>query len=150
MNLAAAPPPVAPPPPAASRRWAEAAWPALAGLLAAVALVLYAAPSGEWDWQPALAWREPWRWWTAAGVHWSAAHLAMNLAGCGVLALLGWRGGLGLRAAAAWALAWPLTQLALLAQPALLHYGGLSGVLHAGVAVVACHLWRHERGSRRW
>ena len=40
----------------------------------------------------------------------------------------------------AWALAWPLTQFGLLLQPRLLHYGGLSGVLHAGVAVVACHL----------
>lgn len=40
----------------------------------------------------------------------------------------------------AWALAWPLTHLGLLAQPALAHYGGLSGVLHAGVAVVALGL----------
>jgi hypothetical protein len=42
----------------------------------------------------------------------------------------------------AWACAWPLTQLGLLVQPDLSHYGGLSGVLHAGAAVVAVHLIR--------
>ena len=53
------------------------------------------------------------------------------------------------RLALAWLAAWPLTQLGLLAQPALLHYGGLSGVLHAGVAVAALHLaWRGGRGER--
>jgi membrane associated rhomboid family serine protease len=42
-----------------------------------------------------------------------------------------------------------LTQLGLLARPDLLHYGGLSGVLHAGVACVAWQLILHERGRRR-
>ncbi|MBT9594458.1 MAG: rhombosortase [Vitreoscilla sp.] len=100
------------------------------------------------DWQPGLALREPWRWWSAAFVHWSDAHLVMNLVGAALVALLGWRGGLGPRAAAAWALAWPLTQLGLLAQPGLRHYGGLSGVLHAGVAIAACVLLRsgEQRG----
>ena len=51
--------------------------------------------------------------------------------------------------AAAWLLAWPLTQIGLLARPDLLHYGGLSGVLHAGVACVAAWLIGHERGPRR-
>jgi hypothetical protein len=37
-------------------------------------------------------------------------------------------------------IAWPLVQWGLLVQPELRHYGGLSGVLHAGVAVVAVHL----------
>ena len=40
----------------------------------------------------------------------------------------------------AWLLAWPLTQWGLLVRPELTHYGGLSGVLHAGVAAVALHL----------
>ncbi len=53
-------------------------------------------------------------------------------------------------AALAWALAWPLTHLALLAQPALSSYGGLSGVLHAGAAVVAVWLLLRGRGARRW
>jgi hypothetical protein len=35
-------------------------------------------------------------------------------------------------------------------QTTLTHYGGLSGVLHAGVAVVAVHLlWRPSRSQRR-
>jgi hypothetical protein len=39
--------------------------------------------------------------------------------------------------------------LGLWVQPALTHYGGLSGVLHAGVAVVAVHLlWRPSRAQR--
>ena len=53
------------------------------------------------------------------------------------------------RCVAAWACAWPLTQLGLLVRPDLLHYGGLSGVLHAGAAIVALHLvWRGARLRR--
>ena len=37
-------------------------------------------------------------------------------------------------------MAWPLTQLGLLVQPQLAHYGGMSGVVHAGVAIVCVHL----------
>ncbi|MBI3369691.1 MAG: hypothetical protein HY021_14955, partial [Burkholderiales bacterium] len=41
------------------------------------------------DWQPALVWREPWRWWTAAWVHWSGLHLAANLVGAALVSMLG-------------------------------------------------------------
>ncbi|MBC8057927.1 MAG: hypothetical protein H7Y61_15250, partial [Rhizobiales bacterium] len=44
------------------------------------------------------------------------------------------------RLAVAWLAAWPLTQLGLLIRPELAHYGGLSGVLHAGVAIVLTFL----------
>jgi hypothetical protein len=91
------------------------------------------------NWQPPLAFSEPWRSVTAAWVHLSPLHLAGNLAATAVVALLGRAAGCGRRAAVAWALAWPLTQ-ALLAEPALLRYGGLSGVLHAGAAVAAVAL----------
>ena len=64
----------------------------------------------------------------------------MNLAGCALIALLGWRAAMTPRAVAAWALAWPLTQFGLWLQPALNHYGGLSGVLHAAAAIIGCHL----------
>src|SRR5207237_1103424 len=41
-------------------------------------------------------------------------------------------------------------QWGLLLQPQLLHYGGLSGVLHAGVSIVAIHLvWRGAPRERR-
>lgn len=130
-------------------RLARSAWPLLALLLALAAWLLQSQPTERWDWQPALVWQQPWRWWSAAAVHWSARHLQMNLAGAALLAWLGWRAAAGWRASAAWALAWPLTQLGLLAQPALAHYGGLSGVLHAGMAVLAMQLLRRP-GRERW
>jgi rhomboid family GlyGly-CTERM serine protease len=105
------------------------------------------APRDLLDWQPALAFSEPWRMVSAAWVHWSARHLAMNLAGCALIALLGWRAQAGVPAVRAWVLAWPLSQLGLLAQPALKHYGGLSGVLHSAAAILGCHLL--ARGADR-
>lgn len=100
-------------------------------------------------WEPAL-WPEAWRWWSAAWVHLSRLHLAANLAGAVLVIALGVAARLPLRAAIAWALAWPLTHLGLLVMPELARYGGLSGVLHAGVAVAATTmLWRPARGERR-
>lgn len=99
-------------------------------------------------WVPALVWSEPWRWWSAAWVHLSTRHLLANLAGAALLLLLGWVARLPREAAWAWALAWPLTHLGLLLAPDLLRYSGLSGVLHAGVAVAAVALVR-EAALRR-
>jgi rhomboid family GlyGly-CTERM serine protease len=113
-----------------------------------VAVGLHTLPAHTLDWEPALAWRQPWRSVTAAWVHWSHQHLLMNLTGSAALAWLGWRASLGPRAVAAWALAWPLTQLGLLLQPALRHYGGLSGVLHAAAAITAATLLARG-GDRR-
>lgn len=125
------------------------AWLALCALAAIGAGAGWLLPAAWLDWQPTLAWMQPWRWWTAAFVHWSPLHLAANLAGCAVLVAFGAAAQLPRRAAAAWALAWPLTHAALLAQPALAHYGGLSGVLHAGVAVAALSLLAGPGRSRR-
>ena len=91
----------------------------------------------------------PWRAFSAPFVHFSLQHLLANLVGCAVLALFGWAARLPNRAALAWALAWPLTQLGLLAEPALLHFGGLSGVLHAGVAVGVVELLARPGRDRR-
>ncbi|HSW07889.1 rhombosortase [Aquabacterium sp.] len=107
-------------------------------------------PTARLDWQPGLAAGQPWRWWTAAFVHWSALHLGANLLGLVLVALLGAAAACRGRAVAAWLLAWPLTHLGLLLQPALRHYGGLSGVLHAGVAVAAVALLRQGARPRRW
>lgn len=112
------------------------------------AVLVFPLPTELLDWQPALAWSQPWRAVSAAWVHWSLHHLLMNLAGCAALTFLGWRASLGPRAVAAWALAWPLTQFGLLTQPALRHYGGLSGVLHAAAAVTACSLLARREGTR--
>lgn len=132
-----------------ARRWA---WPAFCLLLAALSAALWGTDPAHlqrWDWQPGLVSAQPWRCFSAAGVHLSALHLGANLAGLLLVALLGWRAGCGPGATAAWALAWPLTQAGLALQPALLHYGGLSGVLHAGVAVACCQLLRQGPGPRR-
>ena len=63
-----------------------AAWVALAALLGAGAIVGQAVPPGLLDWQPGAAAAEPWRAWSAAFVHGSAAHLAVTLAGAMVVA----------------------------------------------------------------
>lgn len=95
----------------------------------------------------------PWRWFTAAFVHFGPVHLAANLAGCAVVAAYGAAAGAGMRWARgwtlAWAAAWPLTHAALVLAPGLERYGGLSGVLHAGVAVASVALVTAHRGWPR-
>lgn len=139
MTAAAAPP----------RRLQCSAWCAVAAVLATGSLLAWYAPTAALDWQPARAAAEPWRCVSAAFVHWSARHLAANLAGTVVVAALGAAAGLGRRAALAWLVAWPATHAALALQPALAHYGGLSGVLHSGVAIAGLDLVRRARGARR-
>ena len=123
-------------------------WLGLCAVLAVGAVVAWFLPAAQLDWQPTLAGSQPWRWWTAALVHWSPLHLGANLLGLALVAALGHAAACRGRATLAWLLAWPLTQLGLLLQPALRHYGGLSGVLHAGVAVATVALLR-QRGPRR-
>lgn len=127
------------------------AWGGLAALLGVVALAGWATPHGALDWQPALALTQPWRAFSAVGVHFSLLHLLANLAGVAAVGALGISARAPLSATWAWVAAWPLTQLGLLLEPALLHYGGLSGVLHAGVAVIAVVLlWLPNASTRRW
>lgn len=135
------------------------AWVAMTALFCVGALVV--AIAGGWDaatpWPAALDWRpdlgvqEPWRLWTSAWVHWSGPHLAVNLAGAAVVGAIGWRARAPRSAALAWFVAWPLTHL-LMALPgaellqAMREYGGLSGVLHAGVIVLGLTLaWPRRR-----
>lgn len=138
-------------PAAPTHGWARpgAAWLALAAVLALASAAALLWPAQALDWQPALAAREPWRWWTAAWVHGSLAHALANLAGLALLALLGWRAAVPVAAAWAWALAWPLTQLGWLWRPGLAHFYGLSGVLHAGVAVLGAYCLRGPPAQRR-
>jgi rhomboid family GlyGly-CTERM serine protease len=120
------------------------AWVATAVLMAVLAALLWFAPRGALDWQPELASTQPWRAWSAAFVHWSASHLVANLIGCVVVAAFGAAARVPLRASLAWLVAWPLGHVALAVQPALASYGGLSGVLHAGVAIAA---WQVARSA---
>ena len=125
------------------------AWLALAALLAAAALIAWPVPPQALEWQPGRAVREPWRAFSAAAVHYSALHLAANLAGTALVGALGAMAEVPRRHAIAWLAAWPLTQLGLLLRPDLARYGGLSGVLHAGVAVAALHLVAAGPARRR-
>lgn len=132
-----------------ARRLRLSAWTALAALLAAGALLGAALPIPALAWQPALFAREPSRALSAAFVHWSALHLAANLLGCAVLAFVGSAARLPARCAWAWAAAWPLTHALLLVRPDLERFGGLSGVLHAGVAVLVVELLSMRRHRQR-
>lgn len=126
-----------------------AAWIASSVALALLAALAGFAPRDALDWQPARVLTEPWRAWTAAFVHWTPWHLTANAIGCAVVAAFGWAAHVPPRAALAWLAAWPLTHIALALQPALASYGGLSGVLHAGVAIAAWHLLRQGPGRAR-
>ena len=106
-------------------------------------------PSAWLDWQPDLAATEPWRAWTAVFVHWSPLHLGSNLLAAAVVAAYGVASQISRGFAGAWFLAWPLTQLGLLLKPDLAHYGGLSGLLHGGVAIVCLWLLVAAQGARR-
>ncbi|SHM07256.1 rhomboid family GlyGly-CTERM serine protease [Rhizobacter sp. OV335] len=124
------------------------AWALLSASIFLATLAAQAVPKAVLDWQPGLAATEPWRWWTALFVHFSPLHLGANLLGLVLVAMLGLSARVPWPVSAAWFAAWPLTHLALLLQPALRHYGGLSGVLHAAVAIVAVHLLAQRAG--RW
>ncbi|MDH4478249.1 MAG: rhombosortase [Rhodoferax sp.] len=125
------------------------AWLGLASGLAAASVLTWWLPSAGLDWQPNLVFSQPWRWFSAAWVHWSALHLGANLGALAVVAAWGWVAQVDRRAALAWALAWPATHAVLLLRPELQHYGGLSGMLHAAVVVVLVQLLRSGPGRRR-
>src|SRR5690606_3806930 len=121
------------------------------GLLSAGAvLARFGAAAPLLDWQPGLWLHQPWRWFTAAFVHLSEAHFLANLAAAALVAAYGWMGEVPRRTALAWFAAWPIGHLALLHVPELRHYGGLSGVLHGGVAAAALHLAVSGAARHRW
>jgi rhomboid family GlyGly-CTERM serine protease len=124
-------------------------WLLMTVLLAKASVIAWFLPAVWLDWQPGLAWREPWRAFSAVFVHWSVTHLVANLLGALVVALLGLAMQAPSRLTWAWCAAWPLTQLGLLLRPELAHYGGLSGVMHAGVAAAALWLVLNDSGARR-
>jgi rhomboid family GlyGly-CTERM serine protease len=130
---------------AMTHRWS---WLTLCACLAALSLLTWPLPRQGLDWQPHLVTSQPWRTLTAALVHWTPLHLAANLAGCAVLALLGWRAGLGGREAWAGLVALPLTQLGLLLRPDLQRYAGLSGELHALATIAALALLQRTGRER--
>ena len=132
-----------------SRSEGSRAWLGLTALLMGGAVLALALPAAALDWQLELALQQPWRAWTAAFVHWSDLHLGTNLLAAAVVGAFGWAAPVPRAQAWAWAAAWPLTHLGLWLKPELAHYGGLSGVLHGGVAIVCLWLLVRARGARR-
>lgn len=124
-------------------------WAALSLALCAASVLAWWQPAPLLDWQPGLAWHQPWRAWTSAWVHWSTLHLGANLGAALVVGAFGWAAQVPPPATLAWLLAWPLTHWGLLLQPELAHYGGLSGMLHGGVAIVCAWLLATAGGARR-
>lgn len=133
------------------------AWGLVALLLALGALAGRSSSLADWGWLPDQVGTQPWRAWSAAFVHLSDGHLAANLLGCAVVGVFGQFGARAVAQPArasrdwalAWLVAWPLTHALLLTEPRLAGYAGLSGVLHAGVAVAALGLVAQGRGRAR-
>lgn len=107
----------------------------------------------------ALTWRadtwstQPWTLWTSAWIHLSTPHLIGNQLALGALTAFGWMARPRLSAAVAWALCWPLVQVSLPLWPHIGYAVGLSGLLHAGAAVMAMHLLMGSLPipkARRW
>jgi rhomboid family GlyGly-CTERM serine protease len=124
------------------------AWAALAALLIGGSVLAWWLPAPLLDWQPDRAAAEPWRAFSAVWVHWSENHLLANLLAAAVVGAYGFAAPVPRAMALAWGGAWPLTHVGLLVKPELLHYGGLSGVLHAGVAIVSLWLLLRTQAGR--
>lgn len=124
-------------------------WAALAAVLALASVLALWLPASWLDWQPDLAVHEPWRSFTAAFVHWSDQHLVANLFAAAVVGAYGWAAQVPRALTLAWLASWPLSHAMLLVRPELAHYGGLSGMLHGGVAITCLWLLTHDRGGRR-
>lgn len=131
-------------------------WWWLCGLHAAFSLLVWWSPPGVAE---ALTWRSadwtarPWTLWTSAWVHLNLHHLVGNLLAMGGLAAAGWVLRPDARSTLAWGLAWPLTQVSLLLWPPVGYAVGLSGLMHAGVLVLAVQVALVRlpiRGARFW
>lgn len=118
-------------------------WLALCALHGVASMVLWWSQEAAVQ---ALIWRsaewrqEPWTLWTSAWVHLNTPHLVGNQLALGALTAAGWWLRPTRAATLAWALSWPLMQVSLVLWPLIGYTVGLSGVLHAGVAVLAAHL----------
>jgi rhomboid family GlyGly-CTERM serine protease len=125
------------------------AWLGLCAVLAAGSLAAWIRDNPpDWLWHAATWQQHPWAVFTAAFVHLSAAHLLGNLLALAALALLGQALRAGGASALALLAAWPLGTAGLQLWPSITSYGGLSLVVHAGVAVLAAHCALRPRGVR--
>ena len=134
---------------AEGRLRAAHAWAGVAALLCVAALAGGSVEREVLDWQPGLAFTQPWRALTAVAVHYNGIHLAGAIAGTVLTGALGFAANVPARLVWAWLAAWPLTHFGLLIKPELVHYGGVSGVVHAGVAAVIVFLLVQKNRPQR-
>ena len=131
-------------------------WLALCALHIALSMLAWWARTNVVDaitWQSDHWLHQPWTLWTSSWVHMNPPHLIGNQVALGALAALAWVVRPTRASALAWLLAWPLLQLSLLLWPQIGYAVGLSGLLHAGVAVMAIHLLLKRivvPKARRW
>ncbi len=132
-------------------------WLWLCALHAAASLLVWW--SGQNTEGGALVWhadgwaQHPWTLWTSAWVHLNLPHLVGNVLAMGGVAAAGWVLRPDARSTLAWLLAWPLTQVSLLLWPSVGYAVGLSGLMHAGVLVLAVQVALVRlpiRGARFW
>ena len=127
-------------------------------LLHAVASMLVwwggAAVARAFTWHADNWWQHPWTLWTTPWVHINTPHLIGNQLAVGALAAMAWLVRPNAVASVAWLLAWPTLTLLLPLWPHIGYAVGLSGLIHAAVAVVAVHLLlcqdKWVPNSRRW
>lgn len=118
-------------------------WLLLCGVHGVVSMILW---WGQESAVQTLIWRADdwtgrvWTLWTSAWVHVNTPHLIGNQLALGALVAFAWVVRPPWPATLAWLLAWPLTQLSLVLWPHIGYAVGLSGLLHAGAMVLACHL----------
>ena len=131
-------------------------WLLLCALHAVASMLLWWTREGTLD---AFIWRadgwtaQPWTLWTSAWVHLNTPQLIFNQIALGALTAFAWVIRPNWTCTLAWLLAWPLGQLSLLWWPQIGYAVGLSGVLHAGIAVLAVQLLRQRIAipkAQRW
>lgn len=118
-------------------------------------LVWWAGEPLAWQatWRADHWFQSPWTLWTSAWVHMNTPHLIGNQMAVGALAAMAWLLKPHAGAGVAWLLSWPLMVLCLLNWPQVGHYAGLSGLVHAAVAIVGLHLVLGEMRipkAQRW
>jgi hypothetical protein len=104
-------------------------------------------------WQADDGLSRAWTLWSSAWVHLNTPHLIGNQLALGALTAFAWMVRPPLTSALAWLLAWPLMQASLPLWPQIGYAVGLSGVVHAGVAVLTVQLLRQRIAipqARRW
>lgn len=131
-------------------------WLLLCALHGVASMLLWWTQPTTLEW---MTWRSdedlhyPWTLWTSAWVYQSTPQLIGHQLALGVLTAFAWVVRPPWTSTLAWLLAWPLAQASLLLWPQIGYSIGLSGVLHAGWAVLAVQLLQRRiemPQAQRW